>query len=147
MAALKASVPAKESAVRAYRQAALDLDKKELLRQDLLRLAKAAEENYLLYLRKQEEARIAHELDRMRILNVAITEPATVPLLPTPSYLPLKLAFAVMLAAMLSIGLAFTVDHHDRTLRTPAHIQASLGVPVLASIPLVGNAAQPKGGR
>jgi uncharacterized protein involved in exopolysaccharide biosynthesis len=43
--------------------------------QDLMRTAKADEDNYLLYLHKREEARIGDALDERRILNVAIVEP------------------------------------------------------------------------
>src|SRR2546427_4639833 len=44
-----------------------------------IRNVKAAEDNYLLYLRKQEEARISDALDRRQIVNVSIAQAATVP--------------------------------------------------------------------
>ena len=50
---------------------------------DLVRDVKTAEDNYLLYLRKREEARISDALDSKRIVNVSIAEAATVPALPT----------------------------------------------------------------
>src|SRR5271157_1257947 len=62
--------------------------------QDLMRTARAEEDNYLLYLRKREEARIGDALDERRILNVAIVEPPKAPALPAHSMLPyLLLAF------------------------------------------------------
>jgi len=38
--------------------------------------------DYLLYLHKQEEARISDALDRQRISNVVVAEAATVPFKP-----------------------------------------------------------------
>jgi len=71
--------------VNVYNNNARVLDEKGLLQQDLLRTQKANEDNYLLYLKKGEEARIATALDQTRILNVAITEPPSVPVLPSRS--------------------------------------------------------------
>ena len=71
---------------------ARDLQQAAIVQQDLLRTAKTEEDNYLLYLRKQEEARINDALDARGILNVAIAEPATVPALPARSFLLLHVA-------------------------------------------------------
>jgi len=49
----------------------------------LQRDKKEAEDNYQLYAKKREEARIADELDRQKITNVSIAEAATVPQLPS----------------------------------------------------------------
>ena len=62
--------------VETYRQQARLMDQKGIERQDLIRNIKAAEANYLLYVQKQEQARIADEMDQNRILNVAIAEDA-----------------------------------------------------------------------
>jgi uncharacterized protein involved in exopolysaccharide biosynthesis len=102
--------------------------------QDLMRAAKADEDNYLLYLRKREEARIGDALDEHRILNVAIVEPPGVPALPThPVVLYFLIAFA--LAIVFSIGVAFTTDYFDTTIRTPDEAYGLLEVPVLAWLP------------
>jgi len=138
LASLQASAPAKQHAVTEYRSQVLDLDQKNLKRTDLVRIQKATEEKYLLYLRKQEEARIEQALDRQRILNVAIAQEPSVPVLPEPSLLPVKLGFAGFLAALLGVGGAFGVDYRDRTFRTRAEVARYLEVPVLGSIPLMG---------
>jgi len=49
-----------------------------------LRNQKAAEETYLASQRKQADARLSEALDRSRIMNVAIAEAATVPVLLPP---------------------------------------------------------------
>jgi len=124
--------------VRTYREKAMALGQKAVGQQELMRDAKAAEGNYLLYLNKREEARISDELDRKRIVNVAIAEAATVPALPATSpWLFVLLGGPV--AALLSVGAAFIADFLDPTLRTADEVEQLLNVSVLA--------AMPKGGR
>jgi uncharacterized protein involved in exopolysaccharide biosynthesis len=102
--------------------------------QDLVRNAKIAEDAYLLYLRKREEARIGDALDERRILNVAIVESPAIPALPThPMILYFLLTFG--LAVAFSVGIAFTTEYFDATIRTPDEACGLLGVPVLAWLP------------
>jgi uncharacterized protein involved in exopolysaccharide biosynthesis len=102
--------------------------------QDLMRTAKAAEDNYLLYLRKREEARIGDALDEHRILNVAIVEAPVAPALPAHSVL-LYFLLAFGLAMAFSVGVGFTTEYFDPTIRTPDEAHGLLGVPVLAWLP------------
>ena len=99
--------------------------------QDLMRAAKAEEDNYLLYLRKREEARIGDALDEHRILNVAIVEPPVAAALPTHSVL-LYFLLAFGLAMAFSVGVGFTTEYFDPTIRTPDEAYSLLEVPVLA---------------
>jgi uncharacterized protein involved in exopolysaccharide biosynthesis len=102
--------------------------------QDLMRTAKAEENNYLLYLHKREEARIGDALDERRILNVAIVEPPVAAALPVhPVFLYLLLAFGLAMA--FSVGTAFTTEYFDPTIRTPDEAHGLLEVPVLAWLP------------
>lgn len=134
-AALEARATAMARAVAGYQQKAELLDQKGTVQEDLMRDVRAAEGNYLLYLRKQEEARISDALDRQRILNVAIAEAATVPSLPSRSpWLP-TLLLGGLLGSVVSIGLAFAADYLDPSLRTPDELELLLNLPVLAAIP------------
>jgi uncharacterized protein involved in exopolysaccharide biosynthesis len=102
--------------------------------QDLMRTAKAEEDNYLLYLRKREESRIGDALDEHRILNVAIVEPPVAAALPAHSvFLYFLLAFGLAMA--FSVGVGFTTEYFDPTIRTPTEARGLLGVPVLAWLP------------
>jgi len=103
-----------------------------------LRTQKTNEENYLLYLKKGEEARIATALDQTRILNVAITEPPSVPALPSRSAWEFVLV-GCLLAGVLSAGLAVTLDYMDQSFRTPSEVSAELRIPVLAAVPFHPN--------
>ncbi len=134
LSALKARAAATAATLSAYRQSARELQESAVAQQDLLRTAKTAEENYLLYQRKQEEARINDALDQRGILNVAIAEQPAVPALPVRSSLLYGL-LSVFLAGTASLGMAFTSDFLDPSFRTPDEVNAYLGAPVLASIP------------
>jgi uncharacterized protein involved in exopolysaccharide biosynthesis len=144
LASLQAGNHAKEQAVQQYRSMVLDLDQKNIKREDLIRAQKGAEEKYLLYQRKEEEARIEEELDKQRILNVAIAEEPSIPVLPDPAPIPMKFGF--VFAGFLSLGFGFLADYYDRTFRTPKEVELYLGVPVLAAMPLISdlNKAQQK---
>jgi uncharacterized protein involved in exopolysaccharide biosynthesis len=124
--------------VDAYRQQALLMDQKGIQRQDLIRNIKSAEVNYMLYVQKQEQARISDEMDKNSILNVAIAEVPGVPALPVFSPVLLVLA-GVVLALMVSTAAAFIADYLDPSLRTPAEVVEFLGMPLLACFPKDGN--------
>jgi uncharacterized protein involved in exopolysaccharide biosynthesis len=134
---LKARAAATTAALIKYRTGARALQQSAIKQQDLLRTAKTEEENYLLYSRKEEEARINDALDRRGILNVAIAEAPTVPALPSRSLLFPGL-LSVFLASTLSVGLAFASDFLDPSFRTPDDVVGFLESPVLASIPKNG---------
>jgi len=110
------------------------LDKQGVEQADLVRAAKSAEDNYLLYLRKREEARITDALDAQRILNVAVAERPSVPSLPRESLLMYGL-IGVFLAATVSAGAVFTLEYFDPSFHTPAEVEAFLNRPVLAAVP------------
>ena len=131
---LRARQSAASTQVASLRKFAQQLQSDSVDQQDLLRNAKAEEDNYLLYLHKREEARIGDALDERRILNVAIVEPPVAPALPDHSvFLYLLLAFG--LAVAFSVGAAFTTEYFDPTIRTPAEAHGLLEVPVLAWLP------------
>src|SRR5438477_1861311 len=94
LAATEARAGAMSSLIRTYRAENEQLDRKELLQQDMLRTAKSNEENYMLYLRKAEEARISDALDRQRFSNVVVAEPATVPFTSQSRWLLVKIGRA-----------------------------------------------------
>jgi uncharacterized protein involved in exopolysaccharide biosynthesis len=135
LAALEARAASTERIVRAYRENATQLDGAGMVQQDLIREAKAAQDNYLLYLRKQEESRISDALDQKRIVNVAIAEAATVPALPSsPAWLS-TLLVGSLLATLVGLGSAFVADYLDPTIRTPDELEQVLNVPVLSAMP------------
>lgn len=138
LAALQARTAATSSLVRAYKKESEELDDKEILHQDMVRTAKADEDNYMLYLRKQEEARISDALDRQRISNVVVAEPAAVPFVAQSRWL-FVLLLGGLLSALASVVVAFAADYWDPSFRTPEEVESFLGSPVVASIPRDGD--------
>ena len=134
LATLRARSSEIGKAVEVYRDSAKQITGKEIEHQDLVRAAKMAEENYVLYLRKQEDARISDALDRMQIINVAIAESAAVPVFATSPRWGLNLAIGFVLALLVSLLLAFVVDNLDQSFRTPSEVEHYLGIPVLATM-------------
>jgi uncharacterized protein involved in exopolysaccharide biosynthesis len=121
---------------------------------DLTRNQKEAEENYLLYVKKAEEARIAESLDRQKIANVAIAEPPTEPHLPSKPNVPMNLSLGVLLAGFMSLGVAFGAEYLQGPARGiqvsaqprlgagqptgivegPSDLETLTGLPVLATV-------------
>jgi uncharacterized protein involved in exopolysaccharide biosynthesis len=134
MVGLRARELALQGVVARYEVEARDLDRKSIMQSDLIREAKAQEDNYLLYLRKREEERITDALDTRRILNVAMAEDASVPALPKHSPIVYGLVGFVMMA-MVGAAMIWTVDHFDATLHTPTEVEAFVNIPVLAAVP------------
>jgi uncharacterized protein involved in exopolysaccharide biosynthesis len=133
LASLQARAEATSLTVRSYRENAWSFEQDEVIQDDLIRTVKATEENYLLYLRKEEEARISDALDRKRIINVAVAEAATVPSLPS-NRRSVTVLVGLLLASLTSVGLAFGSDYLDPTFRTPNELSSFLNIPVLASM-------------
>jgi uncharacterized protein involved in exopolysaccharide biosynthesis len=131
---LQARAVAMEGIIGMYKAQATQLEQKGIQEQDLQRVIKTDEENYLLYQRKREEARMSDMLDQTHILNVAVAEAPAVPVLPAGS----RLVFVVLglvLGAVMSVGLALALDYLDPSFRTPSEVLTELNIPVLAAVP------------
>ena len=132
--ALQARAAAMESIIKMYKQKATELEQKGIQEQDLQRVIKTDEENYLLYQHKREEARMSDMLDQTHILNVAIAEAPAVPVLPTGSRM-IFVVLGLVLGAVMSVGLALALDYFDPSFRTPSEVLSELNIPVLAAVP------------
>lgn len=133
LAAEQARAASLSLSVQAYEKQAGDLDQKEVIQESLLRDKTTEESNYLLYKRKQEEARISDALDESRIINVVVVEPVTVPVVPSRSR-PLVLLLGFLAAIVVSLGVAVVAEYLDPSLRTSDDIKEFLDLPVLASV-------------
>jgi uncharacterized protein involved in exopolysaccharide biosynthesis len=138
LAATQARTAAVSSLIRTYQTESQQLDKKELLHQDMVRTAKADEDNYMLYLHKAEEARISDALDRQRFSNVVVAEPATVPFTSQARWL-LVVVLGGLFASLVSVILAVVADRWDPSFRTPEEVESFLGSPVVAAFPKDSN--------
>ena len=135
--ALEARAAATQAIVAMYRTQAEQLEQKGIVQQDLLRAQKADEENYLLYLRKREEARMSDALDQRRILNMAVAEQPIVPVLPVGSRW-LIVGLGLVLGVFTSTGMALTADYLDPSFHTPSEVYNALNIPLLGAVPYHG---------
>jgi len=131
---LLAGSSATHIAVAGYREAAEQLGEEAIRQQQLESDVKAAEDRYLLYASKREEARIGDALDRGGILNVAVAEEPVVPALPEHSVIFFCVA-GFLVAGVTGTAMTFAADYLNPCFRTPDEVVALLGSPVLASLP------------
>jgi uncharacterized protein involved in exopolysaccharide biosynthesis len=129
-----ARVGAITQSVRLFRERARELEEKGTTQQDLRRAMKTAEENYLLYQKKQEEARISDALDRTRIANVVVAEAPTVPSLPSNTGRFWILMLGAFLSVVLGLTVTYLLAYVSPYIQTPDDVENTLGVPVLASL-------------
>jgi|HubBroStandDraft_1064217.scaffolds.fasta_scaffold03287_7 uncharacterized protein involved in exopolysaccharide biosynthesis len=138
LSGLQARETALTATVNVYMAQARELEQQGILQGDLTRTQKADEANYLLYMKKKEEARIEDALDRTRLLNVSVAQPPLLPSLPTRSPWVFALV-ACLLAAAVSLGVVFAIDYTDQSFRTPSEVLSELRIPVLAAVPVHQN--------
>jgi uncharacterized protein involved in exopolysaccharide biosynthesis len=132
--ALQAREAATSVQETAYRTMAQQLGEDAVTQDDLLSTEKAAQDNYLLYVKKQDEARMDDALDEKGIVNVAIAEHPVAPALPEWSAWTVLL-IGLAAAGAAGTGAAFAADYVDPAFRTPDDVLAYLNSPVLASLP------------
>jgi uncharacterized protein involved in exopolysaccharide biosynthesis len=133
-AGLMAKMAATQATVEQYEGQAHDLEQKGLVEQDLARNLKASEDNYLLYIKKREQARMTEALDNTHIVNVSLAEQPVVPTMPYNSP-ALIVLIGVLVAGALSMGAVFAQEYLDSSFRTPAEVATALNIPLLAAVP------------
>ena len=121
--------------VAVYRLRLTRLETGTIEHDTLQRAVKETEENYLLYQRKQEEARIADSLDQQKIANVAIAESPAEEHIPAKPNVALNLALGLLLAGFVSLGAAFGAEFSGSRFYAPAELESATGLPVLATVP------------
>jgi uncharacterized protein involved in exopolysaccharide biosynthesis len=117
-----------------YRQVLSGLNQATTTDDQLLREIKDTEDNYFLYSKKREEARIEEAMDRQRIANVTLVQPPIAPALPLPK-LSLTAVSAWALGCLLILGCAVGCGMARASVYTPWELEGITGLPVLASIP------------
>lgn len=95
---------------------------------------KSANEAYLDYVRKSEEARLGRALDQSGLVNISILERAEVPDSPEPSKGLLKLLFGAGASFALGIALALLLERLDPAVNSTAQAERMTGVPVIESV-------------
>jgi uncharacterized protein involved in exopolysaccharide biosynthesis len=131
---LKAREETAREQLQVFRNRARQLAADAVIQDDLASSEKAAQESYLLYVKKREEARMGDALDEDGIVNVAIAEQPVAPALPVWPAVGIVLV-GFLTAVTSGTGVAFAADYLDPALRTPEEVSDCLELPVLASLP------------
>jgi uncharacterized protein involved in exopolysaccharide biosynthesis len=132
--AQKATVAAMNEGIHSLQAKGVDLDAKAVKQAALQREAKANEGTYLLYVNKRDQERTSDALDKMRIGNVAIAVPPTVPVVPAHSPVLISI-IGLVLGICGGIAAGYLAEYFDPSFRTPAEVADTLSIPVLASVP------------
>jgi uncharacterized protein involved in exopolysaccharide biosynthesis len=103
----------------------------------LERKLKLAEDNYLRYEDRKEQARIANALDLEQLLHVSIVESAKEPALPAERPLAMVMLVGLLLGSCTGVGVAVVRDRQNRAVTSAAEIAALTGLPVLSTAPEV----------
>jgi len=93
------------------------------------------EANYKLYLTKFEEAKISENMDKQKIANVKVIEPAVPIMRPVKPKKRLNVMIGGFLGLFAGIGLAFLIEFIHPVFRTREDVDQFLGLPVLATLP------------
>ena len=117
-----------------YRQRAGVIPRLEQVQSDLERQVETAKANYEILVKRLQEAQIA---ENQNIGNARVVANATVPDEPIASKNKLILGGGVIVASLLYVLIAFTLDLRDPSLKTIKEIREVLNYPWLGMIPLV----------
>lgn len=138
LAGTLASIAPLQAQVSGYQKELDDLNEKAFGLDGLRRESQAAEQDYLLYRKKHEEARASAAMDQENFINVTIAQPARLPLRPVPRGLLMRAFSALAVGILGGFGIAFLLEQLlFRSFTTAEDIERRLGIPHIASIPEV----------
>ncbi|MBJ6725357.1 GumC family protein [Geomesophilobacter sediminis] len=112
---------------------ALDFREKDI--QKLKRDQTINEKNYQTYLERTEEARIADDMNRLKLANISVIEQAAVPAVPVRPNKGRNLVLGLFFGLVAGVAAAFFREYAAQSFSTPESVQRRLGVPVVAAIP------------
>lgn len=110
------------------------LSSHELTLSRLRRNVLTSEQEYLQYKDSLSRAEANAALDRARLSNVAVTQPATRPVVPIKPRKARNIALALILGLFGAVALGCFLDYTDDTFKSQSDVERFLGVPVLAIV-------------
>ena len=120
--------------MRTYRTALQKISGIESRATDMERELKINEEKYQLYVKRMEEARISGAMDKERIVNVSVAEPALPPIKPLWPKPVQNMAVALGFGLLGGLGLVFMSEFFGHHFNRSEDIERQLSIPVLSSI-------------
>lgn len=124
--------------VAAYQSEVVTAPNREM---DITRLQAEVERARTLYSTFQQQsaaAQIAEAFQQAKMSGrFVIMEPATRPLSPGKPNRPLVVLLAFVVGAVVGLGTALVVEHHDQSVKNVEEVEHLLGLPVLGQVPRV----------
>lgn len=111
----------------------LDLREKDF--QKLTREVGANEKNQQVYREKAEEARITEDMNKRKLANISVIQPAAPPLKPVSPKKAVNLGLGIIIGIISGLALAFLAETLSQTISAPGTAEKRIGLPVLAVIP------------
>ena len=112
---------------------ALDLREKDM--QNLKRELATNEKNFQIYGEKMEDARITDDMNKLKLANISVIQPATTPLEPIKPKKGLNILLGMLFGALSGIGYALISERNSQGLASPEIAEKRLNLAVLATIP------------
>jgi uncharacterized protein involved in exopolysaccharide biosynthesis len=133
--ALRSKEGSQRKYLEEYQQELNRINTIEMRLKELARDVKLNEENYQLYIKNMEEARISDAMDSQKIANISVIEPAQPPIKPVKPKKLLNILLSLILGSFAALGVAFSSEYLSHTFNNSAEVKSKLGVQVLATIP------------
>jgi len=122
------------NSIKELREETTALNDKEKMLNKLEREVKLLQNNFMLYAKKEEDAKIYRERIKQNLANISIVDKAS---LPVEKHFPkraLMLVVAVMVGFFGALGSPFIFEFLDHRLKTTSEIEDILSLPVIAVI-------------
>lgn len=110
----------------------LDLNERKF--QELKREMTSNEKYFRNYEDRFEEARISEDMNRSKLANISVIQPADVPAIPVRPKKKLYMLLSLIFGTFSGLGLAFISEHISQVLTTPDGVERRLRLPVLTAI-------------
>ena len=92
------------------------------------------QKNYVLYRERLEEARISKEMDQLKMANISVIQPATVPSNPIKPQKGLNILLSLIVGLVVSVTLAFLAEYMEGGYTRPEYVARDLELPILTNI-------------
>ena len=92
------------------------------------------QQNYATYLAKVEEARVSEEMDQLKMANISIIQPPTVPEKPVKPSIAVNFLLGIFAGGLAGLVFAFVSENFERGYSRPEFVSQDLGLPILSSI-------------
>ena len=133
--ALKSKEKTQKQQLTNYQRKLSKINSVEFKLIELERQVKINGENYHLYVKHMEEARISNAMDNQKLANISVVEPALPPIKPVKPNKLLNIILSIFLGGFAGLGVAFSSEYFSHSFNNSEDVKKQLDLPVFASIP------------